>query len=118
MNSSTPADTSPLAASPALPALHTGTLDAEQVNQLLDDIEACTELVEILPKHAARGQVSDTAAVSLAEARTLLAMRAVRGMQLRYRHDGADWWDTLMLVGDQYRVVRIRHEFGSALLQS
>jgi hypothetical protein len=34
------------------------------------------------------------AGVSLAQARELLAARAVRGLQLRYRYDGAEWWDT------------------------
>ena len=94
-----------------LPALHTTLLDAAQVEQLLNDIETCTELAEILPKYAAQGHVPDRAGVTLTEARTLLASQAVRGLQLRYRYDGADWWDTLMLAGDRYRVVRIRHEF-------
>ena len=94
-----------------LPALHTTMLDARQVEQLLGDIEACTELVEILPKYAAQGYVPERAKVTLTEARALLASRAVRGLQLRYRYDGADWWDTLMLAGDRYRVVRIRHDF-------
>jgi hypothetical protein len=98
---------------PPLPALHTTVLDAAQVEQLLSDIEACAELVEILPKYAAQGHVPDRAGVTLAEARTLLASRAVRGLQLRYRYDDADWWDTLMLAGDRYRVVRIRHDFGN-----
>ncbi len=97
-----------------LPPLHTTMLDAAQVEQLLGDIEAWTELIEILPKYAAQGRVPDVVSVSLAEARTLLATRAVRGLQLRYRYDGADWWDTLMLAGDRYRVVRIRHDFGNA----
>jgi hypothetical protein len=101
-------------APPQLPALHTTILDAAQVGQLLSDIEACTELVEILPKYAAQGRVPDAAGVSLAEARTLLATRTVRGLQLRYRYDGADWWDTLIMAVEGYRVVRIRHDFGVA----
>jgi len=91
--------------------LHTTTLDAVQVEQLLTDIETCTENLDILPKYAARGAVADAASVTLAQARHLLATRAVRGLQLRYRYDGADWWDTLMVVGDHFRVVRIRHDF-------
>ena len=101
-------------APPQLPALHTTVLGAAQVEQLLGDIEACTELVEILPKYAAQGRVPDAAGVSLAEARMLLATRTVRGLQLRYRYDGADWWDTLIMAVEGYRVVRIRHDFGVA----
>ncbi len=96
---------------PPLPELHSSTLDAAQVAQLLADIEACTELTEILPKFAAQQRVPDTAAVTLAQAREWLSSRAVRGLQLRYRYDGADWWDTLMQDGDRYRIVRIRHDF-------
>jgi hypothetical protein len=97
---------------PALPELHSSSLDIAQVAQLLADIEACTELTEILPKFAAQQRVPATASVTLAQAREWLATRAVRGLQLRYRYDGADWWDTLMEDGDRYRIVRIRHDFG------
>jgi hypothetical protein len=97
---------------PELPALHTTTLDFAQVEQLLTDIEVCTELQEIVPKYAAQGHVPETAQVTLAQARELLSARAVRGLQLRYRYEDADWWDTVMVLGEQFRVVRIRHEFG------
>lgn len=97
---------------PALPELHSSSLDDAQVAQLLTDIEICTELTEILPKFAAQQRVPDTASVTLAQAREWLTTRAVRGLQLRYRYDGADWWDTLMQDGDRYRIVRIRHDFG------
>ncbi len=95
-----------------LPDLNTTLLDDEQVEQLLRDIELCAQIAEIIPKFAARGHVPDSASVTLAEARKLIATRAVRGLQLRYRFEDADWWDTLMLVGDQFRIVRIRHDFG------
>lgn len=94
-----------------LPELNLTLLDAAQVERLLRDIKACTQITEIIPKYAARGHVPDTAAVTLAQARELLATRAVRGLQLRYRYEDADWWDTLMLVGEQFRLVRIRHDF-------
>ncbi|MGZ8900168.1 MAG: hypothetical protein ACXW3Z_08740 [Limisphaerales bacterium] len=94
-----------------LPDLTTAPLDAAQVDQLLRDIEQCAQITEIIPKYASREHVPDAANISLAQARELLATRAVRGMQIRYRYEGADWWDTLMLVGDQYRLVRIRHDF-------
>ncbi|MFO1514468.1 MAG: hypothetical protein U1F83_16430 [Verrucomicrobiota bacterium] len=98
---------------PTLPELHSSSLDDAQVAQLLADIEVCTELTEILPKFAAQQRVPDTAAVTLTQAREWLTTRAVRGLQLRYRYDGADWWDTLMQDGDRYRIVRIRHEFST-----
>lgn len=97
---------------PELPDLHSSMLDQAQVEQLLWDIEQCAQLLEILPKYAAQGRVPDAVGITLAEARELLATRRVRGLQLRYRYDGADWWDTLMVLGDQFRIVRIRHDFG------
>ncbi len=115
MNSETPAPSPAGEETPLkLPDLNMTLLDTAQVEQLLRDIELCAEITEIIPKFAARGHVPDTAAVTLAEARQLLASRTVRGLQLRYRYEDADWWDTLMIVGDQFRLVRIRHEFGGA----
>lgn len=97
--------------SPALPELRTGALDLTEVERLINDIEACAQITEIIPKHAAQGYVPETGALTLDDARQHLRARTVRGLQIRYRHDGADWWDTLMVVGDNYRLVRIRHEF-------
>lgn len=111
MNSETPIPPPPDNPPLKLPELNMTLLDAAQVEQLLRDIEACTQITEIIPKYAARGHVPDTAAVTLAQARELLASRAVRGLQLRYRYEDADWWDTLMLAGEQFRLVRIRHDF-------
>ena len=113
MNSETPIPPPPEEAPPKLPDLNMTLLDATQVEQLFRDIEACTQITEIIPKFAARGHVADTASVTLAQARELLATRAVRGLQLRYRYEDADWWDTLMLAGDQFRLVRIRHDFSA-----
>lgn len=111
MNSETPIPPPPQEPPLKLPDLNMALLDAAQVEQLLRDIEACAQITEIIPKFAARGQVPDTASVTLAQARELLVARAVRGLQLRYRYENADWWDTLMLAGDQFRLVRIRHDF-------
>lgn len=96
-----------------LPDLNMTLLDADQIEQLFRDIEQCAQITEIIPKYAERGHVPDSAGVTLAEARQLLANRSVRGLQIRYRYDGADWWDTLMLTGGQFRLVRIRHDFGA-----
>ena len=97
-----------------MPELNTGLLDLAQVEQLLGDIEACAQITEIIPKHGARSQVSETAGITLGDARQLLRERSIRGLQLRYRYEGADWWDTLMVAGEQFRLVRIRHDFSDA----
>jgi hypothetical protein len=114
MSSETPIPPPPEEAPLKLPDLNMTLLDSAQVEQLFRDIEQCAQITEIIPKFAARGQVPDTAAVTLAEARELITTRSVRGLQLRYHYEGADWWDTLMLVGDQFRLVRIRQDFGAS----
>jgi hypothetical protein len=115
MNPETPPPPPPPPEDPPLklPDLNLTLLDSAQVDQLLRDIELCAQITEIIPKFAARGQVPDSAAITLPQARELLATRAVRGLQLRYRYEDADWWDTLMLSGDQFRLVRIRHDFSA-----
>jgi rhamnogalacturonyl hydrolase YesR len=95
----------------ALPELHGATLRMDQVHDLLDDIAACTELLKILPKYAVTERVPDRAALTLDQAAELLRSRAVRGLQLRYRYEGAVWCDTLMQANEGYRIVRIRHDF-------
>ena len=96
---------------PKLPDLNQATLDWAGVEVLLRDIAACTQVTEIIPKALAQGYVADGVALTLADARRLLEERAVRGLQIRYRYDGADWWDTLMVLPEGWRLVRIRHEF-------
>jgi hypothetical protein len=114
MNSSDSVPPPPGDAPLKLPDLTNASLDAAQVEQLLRDIELCAQITEIIPKLAARGHVPEAPNISLAQARELLASRAIRGLQIRYRYENADWWDTLMLTGEQFRLVRIRHDFSSA----
>jgi hypothetical protein len=99
---------------PPLPDLNQALLDEAGLAELLSDIEACTEVTEIIPKQAAEGYVAENATLTLADARRMLAARAVRAVQIRYRYDGVDWWDTLMVLPEGYRLVRIRHDFGGA----
>ncbi|MEQ2007801.1 MAG: hypothetical protein ABMA26_13475 [Limisphaerales bacterium] len=94
-----------------LPDLRSSTVDLAEVERLLNDIEACAQITEIIPKQSAQGYAPETGMLTLDDARQLLRARAVRGLQIRYRHDSADWWDTLMVAGENFRLVRIRHEF-------
>ena len=97
--------------SPPLPEVRSSTIDLAEVERLLNDIEACAQITEIIPKQSAQGYAPETGTLTLDDARQLLRARTVRGLQIRYRHDGADWWDSLMVVGENFRLVRIRHEF-------
>ena len=99
------------AGAPKLPDLNQATLDWAGVVALLRDIATCTEVTEIIPKALAQGYVTEGVVLTLADARRMLEERAVRGLQIRYRYEGADWWDTLMVLPNGWRLVRIRHDF-------
>lgn len=98
-----------------LPDLHQSELDAGTVRQLFDDVRNCTELMEVIPKYAAGKHVPEIAGITLAEGLDLLLGGGVRALQLRYRHQGMVWWDTLMPNdNDSFRIVRIQHDFPPA----
>lgn len=93
-----------------LPELRQAQLDPAGLAALLRDIAECTELLAVLPKQSAREHSSEQP-LSLPEAAAALQAGALRGVQLRYRHDGAEWWDTLIAAGpERWRLVRMRQE--------
>jgi hypothetical protein len=97
---------------PPLPELHGGMLTEETLAQLFDDYSKCTVVTEIIPKHAAQSHVPEQSHLTLAHAQELLRTRGVRAMQVRYRFDDGEWWDTIMVLPKGFRLVRIRHDFG------
>lgn len=94
---------------PELPELHESILDEATVDQLFADIKALTRVVEVIPKTISRGYVQE-GSISLDEGRQMLRNGCCRALQVRYLHDGALWWDTLITQPEGTRVVRIRHE--------
>jgi hypothetical protein len=94
---------------PALPPLYDTLLDRDGVCAVVADIEACAELLGVSLKRGARGHGSDEA-LSLQEALAQLFSGRALGVQVRYRHQGKQWWDTLLRVGEAYRLVRVEHE--------
>lgn len=97
---------------PPLPDLHQSEIDDATLRQLFEDVGTHAEVLEIIPKHAPGYVPEHPGILQLDEAFQLLVSRAVRGLQLRYRHAGKTWWDTLMpLPGGLFRIVRIEHDF-------
>ena len=94
-----------------LPELHQGVLDPETIDQLVVDIETCTELLEVIPKFGADSYVGEGEVIDLRTAISMLQAGELRGVQVRYVHEGAQWWDTLMGTPQGIRTVRIRHDF-------
>ncbi len=95
-----------------LPDLHQSDLDETTLRQLFRDVADHTDLLEVIPKQAATGYVPEIGSITLAEGLDLLLGNGVRALQLRYRHDGVTWWDTLMPTpAGTFRIVRIQHDF-------
>ena len=97
-----------------LPELQQSVLDPETLEQLFSDLSSLTEIIEIIPKAAAAGYVDEKQQhISLDEAREMLLSSTVRGLQIRYRYQGSQWWDTLLPDpgGNGFRIVRIQHDF-------
>jgi hypothetical protein len=94
-----------------LPELQQSILDPETFQQLFRDIAECAEVSEVIPKYGAAAYVPETGALTLAEGCAMLARNELRGLQVRYRYDNADWWDTLMKTPTGIRLTRIRHCF-------
>jgi len=40
----------------------------------------------------------------------------VGGMQIKYLYEGLEWWDTLMWVGENIRLIRIAHDWDAYAL--
>jgi hypothetical protein len=91
-----------------MPEVYEGALDEEGLERLFAEVGQGAELLEVLLKggdqERARG-----AGATLAQARAMLWAREVGAVQLRYRYEGAQWWDTLMRTAEGARLVRVRH---------
>ncbi len=90
-----------------LPELETGELDEHTLDRLFDDISRDAEVLAVLLKGGAE-VLAEGGGVSLDQARQKLRERSVRGVQLRYRFAGVEWWDTLICAADRVRIVRMR----------
>ncbi|WP_035605129.1 hypothetical protein [Haloferula sp. BvORR071] len=98
--------------SPPLPDLHQSEIDEITLRQLFADLGKHARIIEIIPKFAPGYVEGGESSLKLEEAFELLASRALRGLQVRYIHEGQTWWDTLMPLPDgRFRIVRIEHRF-------
>jgi hypothetical protein len=92
-----------------LPELGDSLVDPRTLEQLFFDLEHATELVSVTVKERGARR-SSAVAVTLTHAHERLLAGDVAGIQVRYRHAGGEWWDTLMRVPGGVRIIRIRHE--------
>lgn len=92
-----------------LPPLTEGMLDDAVLAHLEADLASCTEVLGVLTKARSEGHVQPGAGPGLSEAFEQLRRREVRAIQVRYRYQGAEWWDSLLAQPGGYRLVRIQH---------
>jgi ferredoxin-type protein NapG len=94
------------------PPMQESTLDTEQLNRLFDDLRDHARVLEIRIKGGPRSNV-DASAVTLEQARDVIASRSARGVQVRYLYESTAWLDTLMIGPEGVRLVRVETESAS-----
>jgi hypothetical protein len=96
----------------ALPDLQQAILDPDTLRALFRDYEMCAELLEVIPKYDPRGYVGERV-VSFEAGKELLLRGELQALQVRYRYQSLEWWDTLLRTSNGVRLVRIQHDFSS-----
>ncbi|MGI6454126.1 MAG: hypothetical protein ACOX5R_00700 [bacterium] len=91
-----------------LPQLYNSVLDEGQLFKLFQDIHACTDVLSVLSKPKP-GQCVTRIHMDLNQAYQMLLSNEVRGVQIRYLYDRLEWWDTILVDGLHYKIVRISH---------
>jgi hypothetical protein len=99
---SAPTDEPPL----VLPELLQQDIDVDTLRALFRDVSALGEALEVLVKtthlqHASPERLTPERALDG------LLRGEWRAVQLRYRHEGQEWLDTVMRLPHGYRVVRM-----------
>ncbi len=89
----------------ALPDLQDAVLTPDVLSSLLNDVEQCTELLEVRIKARAHAH-SSASQPRLSDVPAHLG--AGHAVQLHYRHNGQQWMDTLLPVADGVRLVRVQ----------
>jgi len=92
-----------------LPQLQQVEVDDTLLDALVTDLTALTEILCVMPKAGAGRVVPKT--MPLAEGVQMLRENNLRGLQVRYRYEGDEWWDTLMQTPNGLRLTRIKQEY-------
>jgi hypothetical protein len=92
-----------------LPPVSEALLDEETLARLFADLELAAEVLGVVVRRRAGRLVEAAGDLTLADARALFDAGDADGVQIRYRHDGWEWRDTLMRTAQGVRLVRVRH---------
>jgi hypothetical protein len=89
-----------------LAPIYEGELDGALFEDYLADLEELADVERVLVKDGPESH-ADGAPLDLDQARMLLLTGAVRGVQIRYRHQRVAWIDTLVRTGASIRLLRV-----------
>lgn len=95
------------------PELQQADLDPTTFEQLFIDLATHADVLGISAKGGAT-RYAGTDSLDLAMARAALLAGAVRGVQIRYRYQDSEWWDTILALNGVFRLVRTRPDFTEA----
>lgn len=86
-------------------------LDEKTVGQLFFDVAHAGELVAVIQKGTGARRAHEPAATraALDAAHQAFVAKEIAGVQLRYRFNGEEWWDTLTHTPRGVRLIRISH---------
>jgi hypothetical protein len=87
-------------------------LDSAAVERLFEDLAFETTVLGVALRFgdgdpSAKERPSEP---NLRQARTAILSGEATGAQLRYVHQGVEWWDTVMRTGSSFRVVRVKKQ--------
>lgn len=99
-------------AEPQLPEVFAGDLDGPLFEDYFTDLEELAEIRAVMLKDGPEDR-AEASHVSLDQARMLLVVGSVRGVQIRYLHDGVEWVDTLVRQPQSVRLVRMEAPLGA-----
>jgi hypothetical protein len=104
-----------------LPPMREAVLQNEQIEELFDDIGQWADDIQLMQRRdssrrAAAARVSSL--VQLQAAKSALLGSELKRVQIRYRWNEALWIDTVAVVENGFRLVRIRHGVQSKQIES
>ncbi len=108
MTTTTPPSRSALPDGPPPPEMCEAVLSREEIQALVADLSAHTQILGTQCK-AAPQQQTPPHNLPLESAIDQLFSRAVMAVQVRYRFDGHEWTDTLLNSPAGVRLVRCQH---------
>lgn len=93
---------------PPIPEMREIIFGEEQLSSFIDDLKNFTQIESIQTK-GGETLYADEPSLKLDDAFIALREGAVRGIQIRYHHNGFDWTDTVFNAANDYKVIRCQH---------